>query len=69
MHQWPLPADCRLAPGARPDPPDRKQQSHKEAAMSWLEIASMVLVAILAPLVAAWADLKVTELKEKEASQ
>tara|TARA_R100000935_G_C2821292_1_gene159916 strand:- start:1262 stop:1375 length:114 start_codon:yes stop_codon:yes gene_type:complete len=37
--------------------------------MSWLEIASMVLVAILAPLVAAWADLKVTELKEKEASQ
>lgn len=37
--------------------------------MSWLEIAVIVLVAILAPLVAAWADLKVNELKEKEAGQ
>lgn len=58
-----------MAAKARPAPPDRKQQSHKEAAMSWLEIAVMALVAILAPLVAAWADMKVTELNEKEASQ
>jgi len=26
--------DIRLEPGARPAPPDRKQQSHKEAAMT-----------------------------------
>jgi len=58
-----------MAAKARPDTPDRKQQSHKEAAMSWLEIAVIVLVAVLAPLAAAWADLKVTELNEKEASQ
>ena len=37
--------------------------------MSWLEIAVIALVAILSPLVAAWADMKVTELNEKEASQ
>ena len=37
--------------------------------MSWLEIAVIALVAALAPLAAAWADMKVTELNEKEASQ
>jgi hypothetical protein len=37
--------------------------------MSWMAIAVMALVAVLAPLVAAWADLKVTELKEKDVSQ
>ena len=37
--------------------------------MSWLEIALIVLIAVLAPLTAAWADMKVTELNEKEASQ
>jgi hypothetical protein len=61
--------DIRVEPGARPDPPDRKQQSNEEAAMSWLEIALIVFVAVLAPLAAAWADMKVTELNEKEASQ
>jgi len=61
--------DIRMEPGARPDTPDRQQQSHKEAAMSWLEIALIVLIAVLAPLTAAWADMKVTELNEKEASQ
>ena len=58
-----------MAAKARPDTTDRKQQSHKEAAMSWLEIALIVFVAVLAPLAAAWADMKVTELNEKEASQ
>jgi hypothetical protein len=58
-----------MAAKARPAPTDRKQQSHKEAAMSWLEIALIVFVAVLAPLAAAWADMKVTELNEKEASQ
>ena len=37
--------------------------------MSWLEIAVIALVAVLAPIAAAWADMKVTELNEKEASQ
>lgn len=58
-----------MAAKARPAPPDRKQQSNEEAAMSWLEIALIVFVAVLAPLAAAWADMKVTELNEKEASQ
>lgn len=58
-----------MAAKARPAPPDRKQQSHKEAAMSWLEIALIVFVAVLSPVAAAWADMKVTELNEKEASQ
>jgi len=58
-----------MAAKARPAPPDRKQQSHKEAEMSWLEIALIVFVAVLSPVAAAWADMKVTELNEKEASQ
>lgn len=37
--------------------------------MSWLEIALIVFVAVLSPVAAAWADLKFTELKEKEAGQ
>jgi hypothetical protein len=34
MHEWPLPANNRLASGSRPEIPDRKQQSNEEAAMS-----------------------------------
>lgn len=37
--------------------------------MTCLEIAVIALVAILAPLVAAWADMKLEELSNKEARQ